>query len=73
MDDEVLPRLTLAVDGLTDTSRFTPKDLELESEAAATAAEQETPVPDQVLDPEQLEVYGWESSFWRKVLSYFRF
>ena len=74
MDDEVLPRLTLAVDGLTDTSRFTPKDLELDSEeAAADAAAQETPVPDQALDPEQLEVYGWESSFWRKVLSYFRF
>ncbi len=74
VDDEVLPRLTLAVDGLTDTNRFTSKDLELDrEEAAARAAEQETPVPEQALDPEQLEVYGWESSFWRKVLSYFRF
>lgn len=73
MDDEVLPRLTLAVDGLTDTNRFTPKDLELDSEETAEAASQETPVPEQNLDPEQLEVYGWESSFWRKVLSYFRF
>jgi hypothetical protein len=29
-----------------------------------------TTMPVATLDPEQLEVYGWESSFWRKLKGY---
>lgn len=30
----------------------------------------DTTMPVATLDPEQLEVYGWESSFWRKICGY---
>ena len=72
MDDNVLPSLSLAVDGLTDTSRYTASDLEVQSGTAANEPP-DTRIPDAPYDPEQLEVYGWESSFWGKILSYFRF
>ena len=68
MDDDVLPSLSLAVDGLTDTSRYTASELQ-----AAANEPPDTRIPDAPYDPEQLEVYGWESSFWSKILSYFRF
>lgn len=32
-----------------------------------------TTMPDTSLDPEQLEVYGWETSFWGKVKGYLGF
>lgn len=74
VNDEVLPRLSLAVDGLTDTGSISRQDLELHPEDAANdAAPPPSAPPDPSFDPEQLEVYGWESSFWRKILSYLKF
>lgn len=73
VDDEVLPSLSLAVDGLTDTGRFAANDLELGPEDAANDAGPPARMPDTSYDPEQLEVYGWETSLWRKVISYLRF
>ena len=74
VDDDVLPRLSLAVEGLTDTITAARADLELrpvEEEPAPIQAS--TELPDTQLDPEQLEVYGWESSIWRKVRGYLGF
>lgn len=74
VDDDVLPRLSLAVDGLTDTVTASRAELEL---AGATDDEPEiqpsTELPVTEFDPEQLEVYGWESTLWRKVRGYLGF
>ncbi len=32
-----------------------------------------TTMPVAILDPEELEVYGWESSIWRKIVGYLGF
>ena len=69
VDDEVLPYLSLAVDGLTDGADRRRGKLELRPEDAAA---QEGTCPDTTmpaikLDPEQLEVDGWESSLWRRM------
>ena len=69
VDDEVLPYLSLAVDGLTDGADRRKGRLELRPEDAA-AQEQNCPdttMPAIKLDPEQLEVDGWESSLWRRM------
>ena len=69
VDDEVLPYLSLAVDGLTAAADRRKGRLELRPEDAG-AGEQtcpDTTMPAIKLDPEQLEVDGWESSFWRKI------
>lgn len=72
VDDEVLPRLSLAVDGLTGTQER--RGLEVD---AADAANEPIPpsetLPVAEYDPEQLEVYGWETSLWRKVRGYLGF
>jgi hypothetical protein len=74
VDDDVLPRLCLAVEGLTGNGRRTRSALELRPEDVA--GEQIRPsvtLPVAALDPDQLEVYGWESSFWRKIRGYLGF
>lgn len=72
VNDEVLPRLSLAVDGLT-----TPVDGDMEIPSEDTAKNKiiqpSKTLPATNLDPEQLEVYGWESSLWRKIRGYFGF
>ena len=74
VDDEVLPYLSLAVDGLTDTASLHRSELEMRPEDAANdEPNPDTTMPASALDPEQLEVYGWESSFWRKVKGYIGF
>lgn len=74
VDDDVLPRLSLAVDGLTESGTAARRALELNPEDAANdAIPQPVVIPEPALDPEQLEVYGWESSFWRKMLGYLKF
>ena len=75
VDDEVLPYLSLAVDGLTETVDGRKGKLELRPDdvAANDAIEPDSAIPDASLDPEQLEVYGWESSLWRKIRSYIGF
>jgi hypothetical protein len=74
VDDHVLPRLSLAVDGLTGTSKRTRGALELRPEDAANEPiPASTTMPVALLDPEQLEVYGWESSLWKKMRGYLGF
>ena len=72
VDDEVLPRLSLAVDGLTNSGEKSAASFDMSSDE--TAANQiitpSTTMPVAALDPEILEVYGWESSFWRKIRAY---
>lgn len=75
VDDEVLPYLSLAVDGLTERKEVRTGKLELRPEdvVANDAVTPDTTMPVATLDPEILEVYGWESSFWRKIKGYLGF
>lgn len=71
VDDEVLPCLSLKVDGLVEAN---DRDAEFELSSDVELAVEEPPVPTEIpkpgLDPEQLEVYGWESTLWRKLKGY---
>lgn len=75
VDDNVLPRLSLAVDGLTERRDAKRGGLELRHDDVAANAPvlPSTTMPDASLDPEELEVYGWESSLWRKICGYLGF
>lgn len=75
VDDEVLPNPTLAVDGLTTTRECKKGDLELRPEdvAANERLSPDTTMPVATLGSDQLDVYGWESSLWKKIKSYFEF
>jgi hypothetical protein len=74
VDDDVLPCLTLAVDGLTERRQDRRGELDLRPEDAANEAIPAAPtMPQANYDPEQLEVYGWESSWWRKICGYLGF
>lgn len=74
VDDEVLPYLSLAVDGLTEGRDSRGGKLEMRPEDAEHPAVRPSPVmPDASLGPEHLEVYGWESSLWRKIRGYLGF
>lgn len=75
VDDEVLPYLSLAVDGLTDGADKKKGRLELRPEDVAANEDicPDTTLPGVRLDPEQLEVYGWESSLWKKLRRYVGF
>ena len=71
----MLPFLSLEVDGLTSRGEGREGRLELRPEDVA-ANEEPTPdttMPVATLGPEQLEVYGWESSLWKKIKSYLGF
>jgi len=72
VDDNVLPYLSLAVDGLTDPGDGKKGKLELRPEdvAANEAMPADTTMPVATLGDEQLDVYGWESSFWKKIKGY---
>ena len=50
-------------------------NLELRPEdiAANEPVQPDTTLPVATLDPEQLEVYGWESNWWKKIKSYIGF
>ena len=69
VDDEVLPYLSLAVDGLTDGADRRKASLELRPEdvAANEPVCPDTTLPAIKFDPEQLEVDDWESSLLRKM------
>jgi hypothetical protein len=74
VDDEVLPRLSLAVDGLTTHQEKSGGKLKMTPEDVANeVAKADTTMPVAVLQPEHLEVYGWESSLWRKIRTYLGF
>ncbi|MEX2122492.1 MAG: hypothetical protein WD795_01270 [Woeseia sp.] len=69
-----MPRLNLAVDGLTGIGRRSRGKLEMRPEDAANdPILASTTMPVATLGPDQLEVYGWESSFWRKICGYLGF
>ncbi len=73
VDDEVLPYLSLEVDGLTKARDGKKGMLELRPEdvAANDANKADTTMPVAHLGPEQLDVYGWEFSIWKKIKRYF--
>ena len=75
VDDDVLPYLSLAVDGLTDSGDGKRGQLELRPEdvAANDAIRADTTMPVAALDPNQLDVYGWETSLWKKIKAYLGF
>ncbi len=75
VDDDVLPYLSLAVDGLTEPAEGKTGKLDLRPEdvAANDAIRADTTMPVAVLDPEQLDVYGWETSFWKQIKGYLGF
>ncbi len=75
VDDQVLPYLSLAVDGLTGSAEAKRGKLELRPEdvAANEAIHPDTTMPVAVLDPDQLDVYGWESSPWKRIKGYLGF
>lgn len=75
VDDEVLPYLSLAVDGLTDGVDKKKGKLEMRPEDVAANEEitPDTTLPPTKIDPDQLEVYGWESSLWKKIRRYVGF
>jgi hypothetical protein len=74
VDDEVLPRLSLAVDGLTGAIERNSPKMELHPDDTADDVQlADTTMPVAALSPELLEVYGWESSIWRKIRGYLGF
>ena len=75
VEDDVLPRLSLAVDGLTETGEVRKGKLQLPSEDTIIneAIKPSSMLPAATLDPEVMEVYGWESSLWRKIRGYLGF
>ena len=76
VDDEVLPYLSLAVDGLTEAKEGKAGKLEIRPEdvAANDAPKPDTTMPVATLDSDQfVEVYGWETSWWKKIKGYFGF
>jgi hypothetical protein len=70
-----LPYLSLEVDGLTDAADGKKGKLELRPEdvAANDANDADTTMPVVKLGSEQLDVYGWEFSLWKKIKSYLGF
>ena len=75
VDDEVLPFLSLAVDGLTESREGKSGGLELRPEdVAANEAQPDTTMPVATIDADEfVEVYGWETSWWKKIKGYFGF
>lgn len=73
VDDEVLPYLSLSVDGFTESADTRKGNLDLRPEdvAANDAIRADTTMPVAILEPDQLDVYGWESSPWKKLKGYF--
>lgn len=70
-----MPYLSLAVDGLTSTVDGKKGNLELHPDdvAANEAIIPDTTMPVAALDPDQLDVYGWEPSLWKKIKGYLGF
>jgi len=74
VDDDVLPYLSLAVDGLTESRDNKTGKLELRPEdfAANEEVAPDTTMPVATLNADDfIEVYGWETSWWKKIKGYF--
>lgn len=67
--------MSLAVDGLTNSGEKATAALTMPSDetAANQIIKPSTTMPVASFDPEILEVYGWESSVWRKIRGYLGF
>lgn len=76
VDDEVLPRLSLAVDGLTNSVELRKGKMDMPSDETAAneiiLASDSIPEVD-LSETQQLEVYGMESSIWRVIRTYLGF
>ena len=76
VEDDVLPRLSLAVDGLTEGSKKERQRMEMPSDdelAVNEPIKPSTALPATTADSQILEVYGWESNVWKKVRGYLGF
>ena len=77
VEDDVLPRLSLAVDGLTEGGKKERRRMEMPSADEISVSEPIRPSTTlpvvSTADSQILEVYGWESSFWRKIRGYLGF
>jgi len=75
VDDEVLPYLSLAVDGLTTSSEGKKGNLDLRPEdvAANEAISADTTMPVASLTSEHLDVDDWNVSIWGRIRNYFGF
>ena len=71
----MLPCLSLAVEGLTNAGDAKKGRLELRPEdvAANEPRPPDTTMPVATLGDGQLDVYGWESSLWKKIKGYLGF
>ena len=73
VDDEVLPYLSLAVDGLTNPVEQRRGEMELRPEDVAANEPEAVPTEIPSVDlgtTQKLEVHGWESSIWRRIKGY---
>jgi len=70
-----LPYLSLAVDGLTEPkeSKTGKLDIRPEDVAANEVIQADTTMPVATLGADVLEIYGWESSLWKKIKRYLSF
>ena len=75
VDDDVLPNANLAVDGLTTIWQARGGKLELRSDdiVANELIEPDTEFPVITTEPQELEVYGFETSLWKKLRGYIGF
>ena len=75
VDDEVLPYLSLAVDGLTTPADGDKRSMELRPEDVAANDPANADPTKLVADlgEEGLDVYGWEPSLWKKIKGYLGF
>jgi hypothetical protein len=75
VDDDVLPKLSLAVDGLMTSVDGSGGNFDYPTRYAVTeqVIKPSTTMPDTWLGPEHLEVYGWESTLLRKIRGYLGF
>ena len=75
VDDNVLPNANLAVDGLTTIWQERRGNLELRPEDVTRGEpiRPDTEIPVIATEPNELEVYGFESSLWKKIRGYIGF
>jgi hypothetical protein len=75
VDDEVLPYLSLAVDGLTSGTETKKGKMELRPEdlAANEAVSPDTTMPVATLGAQHLDVEDWNVSLWGRLRNYFGF
>ncbi|MFQ5608739.1 MAG: hypothetical protein ACE5F8_00540 [Woeseiaceae bacterium] len=73
VDDEVLPYLSLAVDGMTTPADGKKGSLEMRPDDVPANDSPDSAIPVSKLGAEQLDVYGWETSLWKKIRGYLGF